>query len=707
MFRHFVLFAGIIVLLATFAATSRAEGGRKTISLDGTWQIAEGTMDDVPKSFDRQTPVPGLADMAVPAFEGVGPKDKDPRRGAFWYRRTFTVEGQVPAVAQFKVHKARYGTRVYLNGQCLGDHIGCFTPGYFDVGGKLKGGGQSNELVIRVGASRTAVGDNIPWGHDFEKTRYIPGIYDSVELILSGSPRIDRAQAVPDVPGKKVRVASLVRNPSGADAEAVVRCVVREVKTQKLVGSADSRKLSWKPGEQQTIELTLPIENCRLWTPEDPFLYELEVLVLAGPTATDTLNTRFGMRTFSFDPKTKLPLLNGRPYFLRGTNICIYRFFEDPKRGDKPWREQWVRSVIRGFRSMNWNSARYCIGFPPEMWYRIADEEGLMIQDEFPIWGQTGSLDALTNQYTEWMQERWNHPSVVIWDAQNETPNQQITGKALTAVRKLDISNRPWDNGWDAPQSPTDVYESHPYRHINPKFRMAEFAHMSPKPGDPGSDANNAVPNRGDNPIIINEYGWLWLNRDGSPCTIPVHSKSYQYLLPPNPSPDQYREAYARTLAAKTEFWRTGRKVAGVMHFCGLGYSRPGGQTSDNFIDIERPAFEPHFFQYVRDAFAPVGLMIDFWADECIGGATLKLPVVVINDLDTEWQGPVTLRLSRDGKALAEKTQDGKVAALGREVFTFEVNVPAGSGKCQIVAELRGVDGKPVRSLRDFSVPSK
>jgi hypothetical protein len=707
MFRHFALFAGIIVLLGTFAATSRAEGGRKTISLDGTWQIAEGTMEDVPKSFDRGAPVPGLADMAAPAFEDVGPKDKDPRRGAFWYRRTFTVEGQVPAVAQFKVHKARYGTRVYLNGQCLGDHIGCFTPGYFDVGGKLKGGGQSNELVIRVGASRTAVGDNIPWGHDFEKTRYIPGIYDSVELILSGSPRIDRAQAVPDVPGKKVRVASLVRNPSGADAEAVVRCAVREVKTQKLVGSADSRKLSWKPGEQQTIELTLPIENCRLWTPEAPFLYELEVLVLAGPTATDTLNTRFGMRTFSFDPKTKLPLLNGRPYFLRGTNICIYRFFEDPKRGDKPWREQWVRSVIRGFRSMNWNSARYCIGFPPEMWYRIADEEGLMIQDEFPIWGQTGSLDALTNQYTEWMQERWNHPSVVIWDAQNETPNQQITGKALTAVRKLDISNRPWDNGWDAPQSPTDVYESHPYRHINPKFRMAEFAHMSPKPGDPGSDANNAVPNRGDNPIIINEYGWLWLNRDGTPCTIPVHSKSYQYLLPPNPSPDQYREAYARTLAAKTEFWRTGRKVAGVMHFCGLGYSRPGGQTSDNFIDIERPAFEPHFFQYVRDAFAPVGLMIDFWAGECIGGATLKLPVVVINDLDTEWQGPVTLRLSRDGKALAEKTQDGKVAALGREVFTFEVNVPAGSGKCQIVAELRGADGKPVRSLRDFSVPSK
>ena len=701
MLRHFLLLASVIFLPTADVTTARAEGTREVVSLDGTWQIAEGTLEELPKSFDRQTPVPGLADMATPAFEGVGVKDQDPRRQAFWYRRTFTIEGPVPAVALLKIHKARYGTRVYLNGQLVGDHVGCFTPGYFDLRQTLKGSRQPNELVIRVGASHTAVGEGVPWGHDFEKTRYIPGIYDSVELILCGSPHIVHVQAVPDLPGKKVRVVALVRNPAevGGPTAATLRCTVREAKTRKIVGAAEGSEVSWKPGQQQTVEVSAPIENCRLWSPEDPFLYELEV-----STGGDTLTTRFGMRSFAFDPQTKLALLNGRPYYLRGTNICIYRFFEDPKRGDKPWRAEWVRGVIRGFRSMNWNSARYCIGFPPEMWYRIADEEGLMIQDEFPVWGQTGGLEALTAQYTEWLQERWNHPSVVIWDAQNETPKQDVTGKALTAVRGLDFSNRPWDNGWAAPQGPTDVYEAHPYRHSNPKFRMAEFARMSPKPGDPDSAAGNPVPNRGDNPVIINEYGWLWLNRDGTPCTLPVANKSYQYLLPPNPTPDQYRQAYARTLAAKTEFWRSGRKVAGVMHFCGLGYSRPGGQTSDNFADIERPAFEPHFFRYVRDAFAPVGLMIDLWADECPGGQPLKLPVVVINDLDSQWQGPVTLRLTRDGKTLAQQTQHGKLPALGRQVFAFQLAVPAGSGKYQVVAELPGADGKPVRSLRDFRV---
>lgn len=694
----------VAAALVAAGAVARAGGGRTTVPLDGTWQIAEGAMDEVPARFAHRVAVPGLADMAVPAFAEVGTKGADPRRAAFWYRRTFSIDGQVPAVARLKVHKARYGTRVYLNGERLGDHAGCFTPGYFEVGGKLQGGGQSNELVIRVGAAHTALGDEMPWGHDYEKLRYIPGIYDGVELALSGSPNIDNVQAVPDVPGRRVRVVAQVRNPTAGSIDGLVRCTLREAKTGKAAGAAESLTVTWKTGEQQGVEVAVPLENCRLWTPEDPFLYEVEVSVIAGAVTTDTQTNRFGMRSFAFDPHSKLPLLNGKPYYLRGTNICIDRFFEDPLRGDKPWREAWVRNVIRSFRGMNWNSARYCIGFPPEMWYRIADEEGLLIQDEFPVWGKTGSLENLTIQYGEWLAERWNHPSVVIWDAQNETPGQDITGKALTAVRQLDLSKRPWDNGWGAAQAPTDVYETHPYRHIYQEFRMADLAGLAPRPDNSGKFPGNPLANVGERPIIVNEYGWLWINRDGTPCALPVKHKSYQYLLPPDPSADQYREAYARAVAAKTEFWRCGRQLAGVMHFCGLGYSRPGGETSDSFIDVERPTFEPHFARYVRDAFAPVGLMLDFWAADCQRGSTLKLPVVVINDLATGWQGPVTLRLVSNGKVLGETTQDGRVAAFGREVFSMDLKVPEASGGCQLVAELRGADGQPVRSLRDVTV---
>jgi hypothetical protein len=526
-----------------------------------------------------------------------------------------------------------------------------------------------------------------------EKARYIPGIYDSVELVLSGTPHVERVQAVPLVEEKAVRVAAVLKNAGPAAARAALRITVREAAGGKEAGAAASEPLALGPGEERTVDLRVPIAGCRPWSPEAPFLYELE-----ASTGADAARVRFGVRSFGFDPATKRAILNGRPYYLRGTNVCIFRFFEDAKRGDKPWNEAWVRRLIRGFRGMHWNSARFCIGFPPELWYRIADEEGFMVQDEFPIWRLKADVTAesLAVEYTEWMQDRWNHPCVVIWDAQNET-RTEVTGKALSAVRGLDLSGRPWDNGWGPPQAPTDVWESHPYLFSNKAFRLSQLATRSPAPG------GNPVPNAGGNPIIINEYGWMWLNRDGTRTTLSVRNQVYERLLGPDPMADQLRTAYARTLAAKTEWWRSGRQAAGVLHFCGLGYSRPDGETSDNFIDIDGPTFEPHFKQYVGDAFAPVGLMVDEWAEELAAGAACKVPVAVINDLDAEWQGPVTLRIVQGGRTVWEKSQPCKVAPLGREVVTFDAAVPAAAGRYELVGELKGAGGQAVRSLRDFA----
>ena len=78
-------------------------------------------------------------------------------------------------------------------------------------------------------------------------------------------------------------------------------------------------------------------------------------------------------------------------------------------------------------------------------------------------------------------------------------------------------------------------------------------------------------------------------------------------------------------MAAETEFWRSHRGCAAVLHFCGLGYSRPDGQTSDHWADVEKLAWDPDFYGYVRDAFAPVGLMIDAWAEEYPPGATQRV----------------------------------------------------------------------------------
>lgn len=694
------------LLFGLLVGNGFAGGARTVISLDGQWEIAEGGMEHAPAKFDRRVPVPGLVDLATPPFESPGsnisPAERlqrkrpaDPRREAFWYRRSFNLQGPAPEVARLKVNKARYGTKVMLNGKTVGEHGPNWTPGWFDVQPFLKGNGEPNELLIRVGASLAQVPPHLTEGWDFEKSRYIPGIFDSVELILCGTPHIVNVQTVPDVENRRVRAVVEL----GAAASGQVKAVVREAKSGRVVGEAAVEARS-----ARQLEFTVPIREARLWTPEDPFLYELVV-----DTGGDTSRTRFGLRTFTTDPASGRAVLNGRPYFLRGSNVCIYRFFEDAERGQLPWDRQWVRALHRRFKEMHWNALRYCIGFPPELWYEIADEEGILIQDEFPIW-HGGGLDAwpkeitrehLAVEFTEWMRERWNHPCVVIWDAQNETTDDAVIAATLSAVRGLDLSNRPWDNGWGSPQNPGDISEAHPYR-ANREGFFANFANENGVPDiGPGTGRRPFV-NLGRPPYLINEYGWLWINRDGTLPTLTV--EVYKRLLGEQATVAERRHYYARTLAAKTEFWRSKRKCAGVLHFCGLGYSRPDGQTSDNFIDVKSLTFEPNFRRYVGDAFAPVGVMLDFWGEELTAGDKRRLPVAVINDLYEKWSGRVRLRLLRDDKTLGEWTQACEVAALGDARLAFDFAVPGEPGRYTLEAALVSKDSPDVRSLRDLAV---
>jgi beta-galactosidase len=329
-----------------------------------------------PAFFERTVPVPGLVSLAMPAFDRPGPKvarrsnlsQKDPKRDAFWYRRTFTFDGPISAVARLKVAKAMFGTRVFLNGTLLGDHVPSFTPGYFDAKPALQTG--LNEILIRIGADRDAVGRAYPDGFDFEKERYIPGIFDSVELILSGTPHFITVQAVPNIASKTLRGQAVLRNDGGA-AKAAVKFVVREAKSGKVAGRLTSEPVDLAEGTETTVDVRVPLKNCRLWSPEDPFLYTLE-----ADSGADSFQTRFGMREFRFDPATGRAMLNGRPYFMRGSNITLYRFFEDSECGNLPWEKKWVRLLHQRAKGMHWNCLRYCIGFPPEAWYDIADEAG-------------------------------------------------------------------------------------------------------------------------------------------------------------------------------------------------------------------------------------------------------------------------------------------------------------------------------------------
>ena len=69
----------------------------------------------------------------------------------------------------------------------------------------------------------------------------------------------------------------------------------------------------------------------------------------------------------------------------------------------------------------------------------------------------------MITEYTEWMRDNWNHPSVAIWDASNESCLPEFSRTIIPAVRALDLSNRPWENSYNTPAGANDPVEDHQY----------------------------------------------------------------------------------------------------------------------------------------------------------------------------------------------------------------------------------------------------
>jgi len=182
--------------------------------------------------------------------------------------------------------------------------------------------------------------------------------------------------------------------------------------------------------------------------------------------------------------------------------------------------------------------------------------------------------------------DTWNHPSVAVWDANNETKDESFGAKIIPAVRPLDLSQRPWENSSNAPAGPNDPVEDHPYLMIIGGFGKLGFSMTNletmdgkPRPGSLPSDTNA---------LLINEYGWLWLNRDGSPTRL-TENLYPQLLGRTNSTARERLDLYAYLLGAKTEFWRAHRQYAGIVHFVSLTCSYPGVYTADHFKDVTRP----------------------------------------------------------------------------------------------------------------------
>ena len=110
------------------------------------------------------------------------------------------------------------------------------------------------------------------------------------------------------------------------------------------------------------------------------------------------------------------------------------------------------------------------------------------------------------------------------------------------------------------------------------------------------------------------------------------------------------------------------------------------------------------FLDYMPDAFSPLAVMIDLWRTTQPKGRLIEAPVVVTNDTAAAAAGPVSLKVLRGQDTVAAYTQPYRTAAWGQQRLFFKLQLPADAGKYTMVAELKGADGRTVRSRREFQV---
>jgi beta-galactosidase/beta-glucuronidase len=188
------------------------------------------------------------------------------------------------------------------------------------------------------------------------------------------------------------------------DDSVSLEVVVIEKITGKKVAAGKGRFLV-KRDNLTEMAIDIPLPEFTFWTPENPFLYAATARLIIKSGVADELDHQFGMRDFT--TKGKFFYLNGEKYILRGTNITLQRFFEDPDCGNLVWDKEWVRKLLVDYpKQLNWNAMRICVCIVPDFWYDIADEYGLLFQNEWLYWQNHGWDEQIRKEYADWVW-RW------------------------------------------------------------------------------------------------------------------------------------------------------------------------------------------------------------------------------------------------------------------------------------------------------------
>ncbi len=454
---------------------------------------------------------------------------------AVWYRREVEIPrswGGRRVLLHFQA--VDYDATVWVNGEEVGRHRGGFSPFTCDVSEAARPG----ELVTVVLRARDNHRDPQPRGKQAQT--YGPrgaiyvrttGIWQSVWMEPVAEIHLGRPRLTPDVANGVIRLEQHVvhrttaaGSPSGGKRSGL-RLQAELLDSNGVVAEAGcSAELDLCP----QLELRIPEERRRLWSIEEPHLYDVVLRLVDGEGAVvDEARSYAGLRSVAIDGKAIT--LNGQVVFQR--LVLDQGYYPDgimTAPSDQALRRDIELSMAAGF-----NGARLHQKVFEERFLYHADRLGYLIWGEFGDWGCRGygSVEAhqqpTASYITEWLEvlERdYSHPSIVGWCPLNETWQplhdrittlDAVTRGLYLATKAMDRTRPVLDtSGYSHRVSEADVYDCHDYTQDPEPFAGHHARVADGKPYYNGRDEQIwSIAYRGQ-PFFVSEFGGIWWNPD-------------------------------------------------------------------------------------------------------------------------------------------------------------------------------------------------
>lgn len=409
-------------------------------NLNGLWQYAITPKGEkAPKNYDGDILVPFCIESALSGVQKEVGADN-----ALWYSKSFSVPSKWKN-GRVLLHfgAVDWMTDVWVNGVKVGSHTGGYAPFTFDITQALQS--KDNEIVMRVWDPTDV--SYIPRGKQVRKPSGIwytsvTGIWQTVWLESVPEDYIQNVVSTPDLEKATVKVDVDFTNPTNNDLYQVD--VLYEGKVVAMGKSING----------QPVEVNMP-QDFLLWTPDHPFLYDLNVKVLRKGKQIDAVQSYFAMRSFGTqrdDNGIVRLTLNGKPIFQFGPL-------------DQGWwpdglytapTDEALAYDIQKTKDFGFNMIRKHVKVEPARWYYHCDRLGMIVWQDMPSgdrgpgWNTTEyfkgsesvrSLESEENYKKEWAEiitALKSQPCIGVWVPFNESWGQFKTVEIVEMTKKLD-----------------------------------------------------------------------------------------------------------------------------------------------------------------------------------------------------------------------------------------------------------------------------